>query len=146
MNNKVRRKMLSAVRKQRGFTLFELLIVIMIVGILSGLGFSQFTKFVEKSRVAEAKLILGNIRTSERAYYLANFGYTSDMDTVGGNAPTACVSTHYFSYAVTAASAADFTALATRCTDSNGKFPAGTEAYTINVNATGDFAGSAGYF
>lgn len=146
MDNKVRKKMFGAIREQKGFTLLELLVVIMIVGILSGLGFSQFTKFVEKSRVAEAKMILGNIRVSQRAYFLDNFGYSSDMDMVGGNAPTSCASTHYFSYSISSATAADFTAQATRCTDSNGKFPAGGEAYTVTVNASGDFGGSAGYF
>lgn len=131
---------------RKGFTLFELLIVIMIVGILSSLGFSQFGKMVEKSRVAEAKTILGNIRTSQRAYFLDNFAYTSEMDMVGLNAPTNCTSTHYFSYAVTSATADSFTVLATRCTSTDGKFPAGNEAYEVSVDAAGNFGGSAGYY
>ncbi len=146
MDNKVRRKTLNAMRKNKGFTLLELLIVIMIVGILSGLGFSQFTKMVEKSRVAEAKMILGNIRTAQRAYFLDNFTYSTEMTMVGQGAPESCINTHYFSYAISSAGGADFTAVATRCTDANGKFPPGTEAYTVSVNSTGTFDGSAGYY
>jgi len=131
---------------RKGFTLFELLMVIMIVGILSALGFSQFGKMVEKSRVAEAKTILGNIRVSERAYFLDNFGYTSEMDMVGLNAPTSCTATHYFSYAISSATADNFTAVATRCTSTDGKFPAGDEAYDVSVDAAGNFGGSPGYF
>lgn len=138
--------MFNVVQKHKGFTLLELLVVIMIVGILSGLGFSQFTKMVEKSRVAEAKLILGNIRVSQRAYFLDNYGYSSDMDMVGGNAPTSCTSTHYFSYSISSSGPADFTVLATRCTDASGKYPAGDTAYTVSMNSTGDFNGSAGYY
>jgi prepilin-type N-terminal cleavage/methylation domain-containing protein len=133
-------------RKEGGFTLLELLVVIMIVGILSALGFSQFVKMIEKSRVGEAKSILGHIRTSERAYFLENFGYTSEMDVIAIEAPTVCTSTHYFSYGITSAGANDFTAQAIRCTSTDGKFPTGTDAYTITVNADGTFGGSGGYY
>jgi len=43
-----------------GFTLVELIIVIIIVGVLAAVGISQYSLTVEKSRLAEAKIHLGS--------------------------------------------------------------------------------------
>lgn len=46
---------------KKGFTLLELIVVIIIIGILATLGFTQYTKVVEKGRTAEAKSVLGRM-------------------------------------------------------------------------------------
>ncbi len=128
---------------KRGFTLLELSITILIVGILSAVGLIQFNKMVEKNRTAEAKRILGNIRVAELSYFLNNNTYTSSMDSLAQSSPTSCTNTHYFSYSISAATADDFTAVATRCT-AGGKFPdapAGA-GYTITVDAIGTLGGT----
>lgn len=128
-----------------GFTLLELSIVILIVGVLSAIGLISFVSMIEKSRTAEAKKILGEIRTAERAYNLVNSVYTTDMAMVGQDAPTGCIDTHYFSYTVSGASAGDFTAVASRCSQAGGKFPTGPD-YNLTVNAEGDWSGTSGYY
>lgn len=129
---------------RKGFTLLELSVIIFIVGILSAIGLISLIKMIEKSRTAEAKKILGEIRIAERSYYLTDAAYTTDMDLVGQASPTACTSTHFFSYSITAASGIDFTAQATRCS-AGGKVP-DAPTYNITVDLNGTWSGTAGYF
>ena len=125
---------------RKGFTLIELIVVIIIVGILASVGMTQYTKVVEKGRGAEARLILGSLRTAEIAENMENGAYQT-VANLGVSAPTACAATHYFSYSCAAASG---TCTATRCT-SGGKTPDSATAYTKTVTAVGVWGGSAGY-
>jgi len=126
---------------KRGFTLLELIVVIIIIGILATLGFTQYTKVIEKGRTAEAKALLGQIRTAQEAYKQENGAYTATIANLAVEAPTSCTTTHYFSYSVDAT-----TGTATRCT-SGGKTPNAATGYTITLNyATGVWGGTVGYY
>ena len=54
---------------RRAFTLIELLIVVLIVGILATVALPQYTKVVEKARWTEAVSMLGSIRKACLVYY-----------------------------------------------------------------------------
>ena len=132
---------------KKGFTLLELIVVIIIIGILATLGFTQYTKVIEKGRTAEAKAILGQIRTAQEVYKQENAAYTTTMANLAidltENATAACVDTnHYFNYSVATANKA----IATRCT-SAGKTPNVATSYTIDLTySTGVWGGTAGYY
>ncbi len=124
---------------KKGFTLVELIIVIIIVGILASVGMTQYTKVVEKGRAAEARMILGTLRTAEIAEYTENGAYVT-IASLGVGAPESCATTHFFSYSC----ATSGTCTATRCT-AGGKTPNGSTAYTKTLNIAGAFGGTAGY-
>jgi type IV pilus assembly protein PilA len=60
--------MFKALRKQEGFTLIELMIVVAIIGILAAIAIPNFLQYQLKSRQSEAKTNLQAIKTSEVAF------------------------------------------------------------------------------
>lgn len=116
---------------KKGFTLLELVVVIIIIGILATLGIQQYAKMVERARGAEARTILGQIRGGAAAVRLETgtlVGSTLVQVGIGpavDRIPSVCRTTHYFSYNYVPTGLAnpeEFTATATRCT-AGGKTP-----------------------
>mgnify|MGYP003804483995 CR=1 FL=1 len=128
-------------KRDRGFTLIELVVVIIIVGILAAMGFTQYTKMVEKGRTAEGKSVLGSLRTAQRARYLEVGSYTASIPDLPVEAPTACTNTHYYSYTC----ANTGTCTANRCT-AGGKTPNAQAAHNITLTIDGVWGGTAGYY
>ncbi len=116
---------------KRGFTLLELLIVIIILGVLATLGFTQYGRMIERSRGAEARTICGDIRKFAAGYRLENGVLTgflptnANIGTAGDMIPSACAGTHYFTY-TTAVSDPTLTITATRCSVGGKNPPAAT--------------------
>ena len=67
-----------------GFTLLELLMVVIIIAILAAIALPQFLRAAEKTRAAEAFNILGAMRSSANNY-LANSNLTPPSFPVSGN-------------------------------------------------------------
>ena len=63
----------------RGFTLIELLVVVLIIGILSAIALPQYTKAVERSRMAEAVQVLGDLGTAQSVFYMQQGRFASGL-------------------------------------------------------------------
>lgn len=142
----------------RGFTLAELLIVIVILGVLAGIALPGFFPQAEKGRVSEAVAMLTAIRQGEEAYKLENGVYlkinTGDGNTewnkIGMDTPnTSDKKSRNFTYSVTLDGTTGFDARAVRCTSGDWcRNPTAAADYggdIIQINETGIWCGDHPY-
>jgi len=61
--------MRELLRREKGFTLIELMIVVAIIGILAAIAIPNFMKFQAKAKQSEAKTNLAAIHTAQISYF-----------------------------------------------------------------------------
>jgi prepilin-type N-terminal cleavage/methylation domain-containing protein len=141
---------------RKGFTLLELLIVIIIVGVMATLGLSQYSQVVERSRGAEARQIIGQLRSVCAAIYMedenttkctVNNGAALGLGGASGtqipNAVSGCMASHYFRYVpaninASARGPQGINITATRCAAA-GKAPNVAGAAVRTISAWSDY-------
>lgn len=126
--------MFTKFHNRKGFTLIELMIVVVIIGILAALAIPRFMQATTKSKQSEAKGILKQIYTMERTYRQENGSYGDDGVSIaagaGGTFPQIGVevqTTARYTYTI-AAAANTFTATATGNLDDDATI----DTWTIN--------------
>ncbi|MDD5761308.1 MAG: prepilin-type N-terminal cleavage/methylation domain-containing protein [bacterium] len=65
-------------RGRRGFTLLELTIVLLLVGILSSMAIYIYGKMVNKARMSQAPIVLNHLQKTETIYYSDASRYTDN--------------------------------------------------------------------
>lgn len=120
-----------------GFTLTELLIVVIIVGILATLALPMLVKTIEKAKLGEAASNLNLIRTGQKIYFLQYGSFSPTITDLNIEDPNNAAS-RYFDYTITSPvavppPATDFTARAQR---NNGPSPYST--YYYDITKSGD--------
>lgn len=81
-------RVVSRIRTRKGFTLVELAVVIVIIGVLAAFGVPRFLQSVEKSKASEAFNYLSAIQGSEERYLAQNGVYASSISDLDVNLPT----------------------------------------------------------
>ncbi len=64
-------------KSKKGFTLIEILVVVLIIGILAAIALPQYKKSVLKSGLAQAIITARDLHNDQEDYYLANGKYAS---------------------------------------------------------------------
>ncbi|MCP4696174.1 MAG: prepilin-type N-terminal cleavage/methylation domain-containing protein [Gammaproteobacteria bacterium] len=65
-------------KKQHGFTLIELMIVVAIIAILAAVAIPAYTEYLKRSKVTETLGLLGSLKTPSEEYY-GNKGPDADQ-------------------------------------------------------------------
>lgn len=113
----------------RAFTLIELMVVVIIIGILAAFAIPQYTKTIERSHQSEAITNLGIIRGAQLRYFAEYNTYTDISSRLDIDFSS---SAKYFAYDVTGASSTRVGRATRNSTENNNYGP-----YTIAISEAG---------
>ena len=72
---------LQSIRKRfHGFSLMEVMIVVVIIGILAALAYPNLEKYLKRARQTEAKTNLSAIYTAQKIYFTLHQSYAEDIN------------------------------------------------------------------
>ena len=134
---------------EQGFTLIELMIAVVVIGILSAIAIPSYRSYVQKAERTAAKGVMLNISQTEERYYTNNGTYAAvaaaPVATTSGfqNYSGSSVATMKYSIAVTAGSIANTSAALTDAYTITGT-PVTTDALCgiLQLDSTGAKAAS----
>ncbi|MGZ8430985.1 MAG: type IV pilin protein [Candidatus Deferrimicrobiaceae bacterium] len=69
-------------KRRRGFTLIELAITLLIIGLLASLAVYTYTKLANKARFTQAKTVLKHLQKTETVYFSENDRYTDNLSLI----------------------------------------------------------------
>ena len=70
-------------KRNNGFSLIELMVVVAIMGILASIAVPQFQKFQSRTRQSEAKNSLSAIFTAEKSFFVEWTNYHHNLNLIG---------------------------------------------------------------
>lgn len=130
--------------KRNGFTLIELMIVVVVVGLLAVIALPSYTEYIARGKITDAVVALADYRVKMEQYFQDNRNYGP----ASASCPVAVADSKYFTYSCLVGAATPsvtYTATATSIAGALGS-ATGDYTYTIdqtNVKSTTRFKGTA---
>jgi len=123
--------------RNRGFSLIELLIVILLMSIIMGIGIPGYRQYVQRAARADATSALLRVAAAQEKFYLQNGIYATNAQLQAappaglGFAP-GTTERGYYNLAITASSALAFTVQATPVPGEKQADDADCQTFTVN--------------
>ena len=120
-------------KNRKGFTLIELIIVIVIIGILASISVPIYRGYTRRAMAAEGRSLVGSLSKAEKIYYAEHTKFNAQAgtanDTVLG--VDATMNKYFTNFTVTVAGGSAFTAATSGLTggDASGITVSLTQAY-----------------
>jgi type IV pilus assembly protein PilE len=92
-------------RRTAGFTLIELMIVVVIIAILAAIAMNSYRQYILRGNRTSATRALQDLTSREENYYFSNNAYTTSLNSLGASASMAGP---YYTVLVPAASATNY--------------------------------------
>lgn len=132
------------IRKQAGFTLIELMIVIAIIGILAAVAIPAYSDYIARAQASEGVSLMAGLKSPVAEYLAANGSFPLVVSTLTAGATNEVVGNLVGKYAVISgpaavvAAGATFTLTATYGTVAGSLSPvnAGIDTLTITMETT----------
>lgn len=118
---------------RKGFTLIEILIVVIIVGVLASIGIPQYAASLEKAKGVDAKESLAYIYREEQVYSGYRGGiFTNSITDLGSDV---ILNIRYWNFTLDTPTSTSFIATATRISGSHS-------GQTVTIDNLGNIAGN----
>lgn len=135
---------MKAIRKNNsGFTLIELMVVVVIIGILSAIAYPSYKNYTVKSKRSDAYAALTEAATDQEKFYSQNMRYATSMAALNSlnNDPSTTRTSPEGYYAITTSGGTTYTLTATA---QGGQATADAACKNITLTSAGAKNGTSG--
>lgn len=129
--------------RQRGFTLIELMIVVLVMGILAAIAIPAYQKYITRAARTKATQGLMNLAGLEERFFYSNNTYTKTPTDLGITGGTYCIEkcsdSRYYTITIPSASSTDYTLQAA---PGGAQATQDTDCGTLTLNRAGQKSAS----